>query len=1610
MLSANIDAGLSFSLPLGYQPDLQARAAVIEVLTKILQQGTEFSMLAETVLVDRFEQLVQLVTMIGDKGELPIAMALASVVTFNQMDELARVFVTLFDSKHLLPQLLWNMFDKEVELTDCLQTLLRGNSLSSKIMAFCFKIYGACYLRSLLEPLIRDAMSNDAIRYEVDPARIEPGDDIEENGRNLLQFTKTVLDSVVGSIEQFPPQLRIMCHFLYQVLCKRFPQYPQSNVGAVGTVLFLRFINPAIVAPFESSVVDQQPSMHVRRGLTLTSKILQNIANHVEFSKERHMLPFNDFLNANFDAARRFFQQIASECETAELGGHPVSFISDANVISLHRLLWTHQEKIGEYLSSSRDHKAAGRRPFDKMATLLAYLGPPEHKSIDSHWSSLDMMSTMFEEVMSKHNMHEKDDFKCIKNSSIFYQAGTSKLGNPVFYYIARRYKIGETNGDLLIYHVILTLKPYYRKPFELVIDFTHVNSENRFRTEFLQKWFVVLPATVIENLHAAYVYNANSWLREYTKFHDRVLSPLKGNKKIVFVDFVSRLADYIEVDQQKLPANTLALEDDLKVFNNALKLSHKDTRVAIKVGPNSVQITSVEKVKVLSHAAQLNDVYSAAEVEGVCLVDESLFTLSLSNETGSLSFVHSECDTIVSAVLHIRKRYQLSQPVSAPVHQKIRPKDVPGRLLNMALLNLGSHDPNLRTAAYNLLCAVVKHFDLKVVGQLLEATGLCIPSNNTIFIKTISETLAQNEPHLTLEFVLACIEGFHSSSIEHKHLCLEYMAPWLPNLTKFCKSSEDDVKRALEDSKRHKVAGILERLITLTIDEVQMYPSIQAKIWGSIGQVSELIDMVLDAFIQRSVTGGPTSIQSEIMADTSVALVSSNVQLVAKKVIVRLCAALMKTCTSPAARLEDHISWTEIAVLARHLLMMSFNNRLHVVHHLPYLFHLVTMMVGVGPVGMRASVHGLVINVVHSLCTCTQPQLSEESQRVLLLSLDEFSLPKFYGLFGIRLHSTESAAALAFRVPVRLSASASGLPSASLPHASSHRLFERPSGGAGGDTAEPLSLAALETIVDALLEIVEVCARDMQGCDWLHVWSALARSVAFSYNPALQPRALIVFGCISSMVGVECARCPDAPSCAAIVTNCDVKQILHTLVKALERPDTDLPLIEAIVICLTRIQPQLSPESGIHQLLFWVAIAVLQLDVPSLYADGIGLLEQNLHTLQQMGSFNNRTLEELVMSAREPLEWYFKLLDKSVGLSFKGNFHFALVGHLLKGFRHPDASVVSRTHWVLNMLLAIVAQPEQRDKFLVTPDSIAYLLALVPVSDEVRSRCRFRFSILHAISSTDSIDSFCSEFVNLGSSVHQPQQPQSMCGECEGSSTDECRPAAPLCSRALPSVSAAVPSSNRQHDQPQTLFDELVLPDTSTQLLAVTVLAALVRHSTDAIETRVLYCCLAEAAHVFPRVFSAVHFLLDSQIQQVLTNCYDHVVLRSVQSIIDQMLYVHQRGEQSGASAPAISSVHSIQSHGFGGLWRFAGPFFKSGGPVNGEQFRNCLEAMLDTCWTCCSDSRHQQQQPVLQQLPGQLRKLVTVGGSCSSLLAATTSASPITSPTENVCFQIPF
>uniref|UniRef100_A0A4W6C5B0 Neurofibromin n=1 Tax=Lates calcarifer TaxID=8187 RepID=A0A4W6C5B0_LATCA len=1528
LLNANVDSGLMHSIGLGYHKDLQTRATFMEVLTKILQQGTEFDTLAETVLADRFERLVELVTMMGDQGELPIAMALANVVPGSQWDELARVLVTLFDSRHLLYQLLWNMFSKEVELADSMQTLFRGNSLASKIMTFCFKVYGAAYLQKLLEPLLRGVITTpEHISFEVDPTRLEQGENLEENQRNLLQITERFFQAIIGSSSEFPPQLRSVCHCLYQVGDPPFThstmvvsqRFPQNSIGAVGSAMFLRFVNPAIVSPYEAGILDKKPLPRIERGLKLMSKILQSIANHVLFTKEEHMRPFNDFVKSNFDSARRFFLDIASDSPPSDSVNHSLSFISDGNVLALHRLLWNNQERIGQYLSSNRDHKAVGRRPFDKMATLLAYLGPPEHKPVaDTHWSSLNLTSSKFEEFMTRHQVHEKEEFKALKTLNIFYQAGTSKTGNPVFYYVARRFKTGQINGDLLIYHVLLTLKPYYAKPYEIVVDLTHVGPSNRFKTDFLSKWFVVFPGFAYENVAAVYVYNCNTWVREYTKYHERLLTGLKGSKRLQFIDSPAKLAEHIEPDQQKLPAATLTLEEDLKVFHNALKLAHKDTKVSIKVGSTAVQVTSAERTRVLGQSVFLNDVYYASEIEEICLVDESQFTLTMANQGTPLTFMHQECDAIVQSIIHIRTRWELSQPDSIPQHTKIRPKDVPGTLLNIALLNLGSSDPSLRSAAYNLLCALTCTFNLKIEGQLLETSGLCIPANNTLFIVSISKTLAANEPHLTLEFLEECISGFSKSSIELKHLCLEYMTPWLLNLVRFCKHNDD--------AKRQRVTAILDKLITMTINEKQMYPSIQAKIWGSLGQITDLLDVVLDSFIKTSATGGLGSIKAEVMADTAVALASGNVKLVSSKVIGRMCKIIDKTCLSPTPTLEQHLMWDDIAILARYMLMLSFNNSLDVAAHLPYLFHVVTLLVATGPLSLRASTHGLVINIIHSLCTCSQLNFSEETKQVLRLSLTEFSLPKFYLLFGIS--KVKSAAVIAFRSSYR------------------DRSFSP-----GSYERETFALSSLETVTEALLEIMEVSKESQAGHQFV-----TPSLFAFQYNPSLQPRALVVFGCISKRV-----------------SHSQIKQIIRILSKAspllsidrglescLKGPDNynSQVLIEATVIALTKLQPLLSKESPMHKALFWVAVAVLQLDEVNLYSAGTALLEQNLHTLDTMRVFNDKSPEEVFMEIRRPLEWHCKQMDHFVGLNFSANFNFALVGHLLKGYRHPSPTTVARTVRILHTLLALISKHLKCDKFEVNTQSVAYLAALLTVSEEVRSRCslKHRKSLLISDLSMDPVpmDTYSSHISDPSCRTLRETQPWASPQVSErylsahpyptvgqisprtrkSMSLDMGQPSQANTKKLLgtrksfdhlisdskapkrPEMESGMTTPPKMRrvaendyeietqrignshlrkvsvSESNVLLDEEVLTDPKIQALLLTVLATQVKYTTDDFDQRILYEYLAEASVVFPKVFPVVHNLLDSKINTVLSMCQDTNLLNPVHGIVQSVVY----------------------------------------------------------------------------------------------------------------------
>lgn len=258
----------------------------------------------------------------------------------NRSDDLDKAVREIERDINQLAPILTKVFLKEADSHDCVKTLFRGTSLASRLMSHCFKTFGSKYLKQILEPHIKQLLDQEApyfvgdkcptpnkpqsttcgenfascrlsISYEIDSTKLEQSDDISVNQKNLLKLTKEILDSILASANDFPSQLRTMCQCLREVLYQRYPQ-DSCNLSAVGTVMFLRFINPAIVSPYEAGIVDRQPSPKTLRGLMLVSKILQNIANNVEFSKEQHMIPFNSFVKEHFEPLKKWVASISA--------------------------------------------------------------------------------------------------------------------------------------------------------------------------------------------------------------------------------------------------------------------------------------------------------------------------------------------------------------------------------------------------------------------------------------------------------------------------------------------------------------------------------------------------------------------------------------------------------------------------------------------------------------------------------------------------------------------------------------------------------------------------------------------------------------------------------------------------------------------------------------------------------------------------------------------------------------------------------------------------------------------------------------------------------------------------------------------------------------------------------------------------------------------------------------------------------------------------------------------------------------------------------------------------------------------------------------------------
>eukprot|EP01101_Sappina_pedata_P000648 TRINITY_DN10846_c0_g1_i1.p1 TRINITY_DN10846_c0_g1~~TRINITY_DN10846_c0_g1_i1.p1 ORF type:complete len:756 (+),score=287.52 TRINITY_DN10846_c0_g1_i1:30-2297(+) len=349
---------------------------------------------------------------------------LARIVKLSEIDNLLQmVMFTLFGNQYDEHEelLLLSMFQKvlaeEFAHSKGIGSLLRANTALTRMMTtYTRRGPGQQYLKLTLTPVLQQITSHPDLILEVNPLKVyetmineiesKTGQQVtdlprkttpEEAALNprvqeiiaprfkkLGELAETFLDAIILSMEQVPYGIRWICKQIKELTKAKFPEVSfEQCCSLIGGFFLLRFVNPAIVTPQAFMLCDSKLSVNTRRNLTLLAKVLQNLANNVQFGgvKEFFMAPLNTVLDKNRARVNTFLDKMTlvdNLEEHLKLDEYLVLGKTDGSIIniSLNEIYFTHalfKEHIEEIIPKEDWSK-------DPIIKILNQLGeaPPQ--------------------------------------------------------------------------------------------------------------------------------------------------------------------------------------------------------------------------------------------------------------------------------------------------------------------------------------------------------------------------------------------------------------------------------------------------------------------------------------------------------------------------------------------------------------------------------------------------------------------------------------------------------------------------------------------------------------------------------------------------------------------------------------------------------------------------------------------------------------------------------------------------------------------------------------------------------------------------------------------------------------------------------------------------------------------------------------------------------------------------------------------------------------------------------------------------------------------------------------------------------------------------------
>eukprot|EP00761_Pharyngomonas_kirbyi_P013822 gb/GECH01013851.1/.p1 GENE.gb/GECH01013851.1/~~gb/GECH01013851.1/.p1 ORF type:complete len:2593 (+),score=587.89 gb/GECH01013851.1/:1-7779(+) len=840
----------------------------------------------------------------------------------------------------------------------------------------------------------------------------------------------------------------------------------------------------------------------------------------------------------------------------------------------------------------------------------------------------------------------------------------------------------------------ILETTGAFTNGYELVIDATEWTSEQEIKSPAYLKFGRLLPDGARKNLKRVICFNPNSYVKQFAKkfiTNKKVVKKIAfctGVSEIM--EYIEEqelgLPDHtIQMEKQV----TATFTPCQRVISNH---SHKDcivrlspTMMFVITKDENILGKNCDRVDFIAISTISQVSLSPGRTEAL---DEVVVSYEFPPKYIHFRTQHKQqlIQAIKTSITRQKGAYQLAVMSEGKVEMNtIRISDIPGAVLNMCFLNLESDNRHTRLCAYNLLGALAEQFQFEITAKLVETESAAIPHNTSNFVKVLSQQLARSHKGMTLDFLKEALRGFKHVPTSQKYLVTQYIRPWLENLSEIYaealekqesdadeegeKAEEQTTSKAEEkhtkkkeqetqDESHHKDEGSqagasssseggdgeekekdnpldkikewIHTLVSHSIGFKDVYPALLNEVWAVLSRDKHLTELCMEVLLKYAVEKGIQSSDINVLTDLTVTLATHHASAVTKNLIDRTLFVLEKEMMSASEPLESHPPWQKVIIFCRFLLMLSFHNHIDVVSNLPYLLHIITLLVGRGSTYFRSTVHSICINVVHSLST--EIAFSNEQMNTLKHYMSQLESPKFRLIFlGSTVGSID-------------------------PFIKANTTEKR--------KLEETTMWKVEALASFFFDVMNTCfTADPSLMPWNDTWVDLAKTTAVNGNTILMPRVLAVYGVL--------ARTHEAEDMLPFT--------LSVLTRSLENynpksRDVDLPV--SVLLCVSQFVLKMTTAAELFDRLIVVPLMLLPASDTRIFTAVVHLLQCTLRALERSPNFHQCASIEHYFNrfVRDgKLEPIVERLEAITGISFNTNFPFAVASFLMKGLTYSD-------------------------------------------------------------------------------------------------------------------------------------------------------------------------------------------------------------------------------------------------------------------------------------------------------------------------------------------------